>query len=122
MKTLTFLPDRKQPGHYFVKETGWLCSLPKAYKGNLYCIENYSAGTEHSAHPNIDASGSVTGMKKLGYWRKDATINRTHGAIYNMSSIVCSDPLDELCHALETGAATKTTNPETGAIIFNFEL
>ena len=119
MKTLTFIPE---PEGYRVKETRWLCSLPKAYKGNLFCIENYSAGVEHSAHPNIDASGSVAGMKKLGYWRKDAVINRTHGAIYNMSLVVCSDPLDELCHALEKGTATKTTDHKTGTITFNFEL
>lgn len=35
-------------------------------------IENGSTGNSHSAHPNIDSSGSVEGMKKtriLGYRR-----------------------------------------------------
>lgn len=34
-------------------------------------VENGSTGLGHSAHPNIHASGSVRGMKSLGYWSKE---------------------------------------------------
>ena len=70
----------------------------------LYCdsdtgvafVENGSTGNTHSCHPNIDSSGSVKGMKKLGYWKKDARIARAHGTIYNIDSLVVTDELDEI--------------------------
>ena len=64
---------------------------------------NYSTGCGHSAHANIDASGSVTGMKKLGYWGKDDKIVRAHGAYYNMSTVVVSDAIDAICLLMEQG-------------------
>lgn len=51
-------------------------------------IEDGSAGIGHSCHPNISASGSVAGMKKLGYWGKlDKTV-QSHGFKYNISKFV----------------------------------
>lgn len=64
---------------------------------NLYCddksgiawIEHEKIGLGISVHANIDSSGSVSGMKALGYWRrKDRTV-RSHGWIYNIDSFVC---------------------------------
>ncbi|WP_301124034.1 hypothetical protein [Mycolicibacterium fortuitum] len=41
----------------------------------LAWVENGAAGIAHSAHPNIDATGSVAGMKDRGYWgREDRTV------------------------------------------------
>jgi len=59
-------------------------------------VENSSTGCGHSAHPNIDATGSVRGMKDLGYWDKNARTVRTHGFIYNIDSYVVTDELDHI--------------------------
>ncbi|ATN89016.1 hypothetical protein [Acinetobacter baumannii] len=60
-------------------------------------VENGSLGIAHSAHPNIDASGSVRGMKDLGYWERDARAVRCRGFIYNIDTYVVSDnELDQL--------------------------
>lgn len=57
-------------------------------------VEDGSTGNSHSAHPNIDATGSVRGMKKLGYWGKNDITLRCNGAIYNTSKLVVTDELD----------------------------
>ena len=59
-------------------------------------IEDGSTGCGHSAHANIDATGSVRGMKKLGYWRKEDRVIRSHGVAYNIDTLVISDMLDEI--------------------------
>ena len=47
-------------------------------------IEDGSSGCGWSVHSNIDITGSVRGMKYLGYWgKKDRTV-RSHGYIYNL--------------------------------------
>lgn len=97
MKTLTFIPEGK---HYRVKELDQLCSLPII--NDVVVINNYSTGCGHSAHPNIDITGSVSGMKKLGYWRKEDITCKQGGFIYNISKISCSNPLDKLCLCIES--------------------
>jgi len=42
----------------------------------------------HSCHSNIDASGSITGIKNLGYWDKKDQIISSHGFKYNINSFV----------------------------------
>lgn len=59
-------------------------------------VENGSTGMGHSAHPNIDSSGSIRGMKSLGYWAKDARTVRSHGFIYNIDMRIVHDELDAL--------------------------
>lgn len=52
-------------------------------------VEDGSLGMRISVHANIDKSGSVKGMKKLGYWNeKDRTV-KCGGYIYNIDSFVC---------------------------------
>ncbi|KNZ68189.1 hypothetical protein Tfer_3271 [Thermincola ferriacetica] len=59
-------------------------------------VEDGSTGNKHSCHPNIDSTGSVAGMKKMGYWgRADRTV-RCCGAIYNIDRCVVSDEFDEI--------------------------
>lgn len=65
-------------------------------KTGIAWVANGSTGCGHSAHPNIDATGSIRGMKKLGYWRKNDRCVRSHGFIYNIDSLVVSDELDEI--------------------------
>lgn len=59
-------------------------------------IENGSTGNGHSCHPNIDVTGSVSGMKKLGYWKQDDAIIKSNGFYYNTSKYSVSDELDEI--------------------------
>lgn len=59
-------------------------------------VENGKVGCSHSAHPNIDATGSVRGMKNRGYWKKDARTVRTNGYIYNIDSLVVTDEYDQI--------------------------
>ena len=88
----------------------------KMYKDprtGLVWIENGRTGLGHSAHPNISDTGSVTGMKRLGYWReKDRTV-RSHGFIYNVDHVVISDELDRkaalACQCIACRCANKAT-------------
>lgn len=65
-------------------------------KTGIAWVENGESGCGHSAHPNIDATGSIRGMKARGYWRKADRCVRSHGFIYNTDSLVVSDELDEV--------------------------
>lgn len=58
-------------------------------------IINGRTGMSHSCHPNIDISGSIRGMKNLGYWGKNDRIVRSHGYQYNIDLFVI-DKNDEL--------------------------
>jgi len=112
---LTFVKDEGDA--YRVKETGDLCSLPLISK--VVTIENYSSGTRHSAHPNINSTGSVRVMKKLGYWAKTDITTSQRGTIYNISKVYCSNPLDHLCFAIERHDC-KTTFTGEDTIIYEF--
>ena len=57
-------------------------------------IEDGSTGLGISVHPNLDKSGSVTGMKKLGYWDKSDRIVLSHGWKYNIDRFVCDKKND----------------------------
>ena len=59
-------------------------------------VENGNTGCGHSAHSNIDATGSIRGMKNLGHWKQDARTRKTHGFIYNIDSYVVTDMYDEV--------------------------
>ena len=59
-------------------------------------IEDGSTGLGHSVHPNIDVSGSITGMKQRGYWDKTDKCIKSHGFIYNISKFVATDELDNI--------------------------
>ncbi len=59
-------------------------------------VENGEAGCGHSCHPNISKTGSVRGMRNVGYWAKDCRTARSHGWIYNIDLLVTSDDLDEI--------------------------
>ena len=79
-----------------IKEIEPSIKLYRDDKSGLAWIENGKTGNGHSVHSNIDASGSVTGMKKLGYWKKDARTVRSHGYIYNIDTFICDDEYDKI--------------------------
>ena len=80
----------------FIKEVKEYADLYVDDKTGIAWIENGSTGMSHSVHPNIDSSGSVRGMKNLGYWDKNDKIVRSHGYQYNISRLVISDELDKI--------------------------
>ena len=63
-------------------------------KSGLAWIEDGLTGLYHSVHANIHRTGSVTGMKKLGYWNKKDRIVRTNGYIYNIDTFVIDSAMD----------------------------
>lgn len=46
---------------------------------------------ERNRHPSIHYTGSVRGMKRAGFWKKDDVCVRCGEYIYNLS-IVINDP------------------------------
>lgn len=125
MKTLTFIRERK--GYNRLKEIGELVSDPERDLAidKIITIKNYSVGIRHSAHPNIDKTGSVKGMIKLGYWHKNDVIISQGDFIYNFTKVHCSHPLDYLCLAIETGKYKTTYNNDEsngpfGSITYHF--
>ena len=79
-----------------IKEIEPSITLHRDDKSGISQIVNSKTGLSHSVHANIDVTGSVTGMKKLGYWKKDARTVRCNGFIYNIDTFVCDDELDKI--------------------------
>lgn len=85
-----------------IKKLGEYQTLYRNPLTGIAWVENGSTGCAHSAHPNIDATGSVRGMKSRGYWGKEDRCVRSNGAIYNISICTVHDDLDQVaadhCH------------------------
>ena len=73
----------------FIRKFDESVTLFRDDKSGIAWIEDGRTGLGISVHSNIDASGSVAGMKKLGYWGKSDRTVRSHGFIYNIDSFVC---------------------------------
>lgn len=67
-----------------IKEIRPYVKLYRDTNNGIAWIEDGSTGLGISVHPNLDKSGSVTGMKKLGYWDKSDRIVLSHGWKYNI--------------------------------------
>lgn len=83
-------------GKQLIKQVSEYVHLYRDSRTGIAWVENGSTGNGHSAHANIDRTGSVLGMKRRGYWRKSDRTVRCDGAIYNIDSVVISDDLDQL--------------------------
>lgn len=79
----------------FIREVKPYANLYKDTVTGIAWIEDGSTGCGHSCHPNIDISGSVRGMKNLGYWDRKDRIVRSHGFQYNIDKFVI-DTKEEL--------------------------
>lgn len=79
-----------------IKDLGRYKTLWRDSRTGLAWVDNGSTGTRHTCHANIDRTGSVAGMKKLGYWASDAVTVRCAGGIYNLDTMVISDELDQI--------------------------
>lgn len=72
------------------------CEIYKDLKTGIVTIHNGRTGNGHSCHANIDGTGSIRGMKNLGYWRKNDRCLKSFGVIYNVDTLVVSDDLDKI--------------------------
>lgn len=79
-----------------IKKLSEYANLYRCPRSGLAWVEDGSTGCGHSAHPNISDTGSVMGMKKLGYWDRHARVVHSHGFIYNIDSLVVSDEYDRI--------------------------
>ena len=73
----------------FVRKIEEHVNLYRDDKNDIAWIEDGRTGLGISVHANIYSSGSVSGMKNLGYWGKNDRAIRSHGWIYNIDSFVC---------------------------------
>ena len=62
----------------FIREIKSHVNLYRDTLNGIAWIEDGSTGLGISVHPNIDKSGSVTGMKNLGYWNRSDRIVQSH--------------------------------------------
>ena len=74
----------------FVRKIEEYVNLYRDDKSGIAWIEDGRTGNGISVHSNIDSSGSVSGMKNLGYWKKKDRTVKSHGWIYNIDSFVCN--------------------------------
>lgn len=77
-----------------IKEIRPYVKLYRDTNNGIAWIEDGSTGLGISVQPNLDKSGSVTGMKKLGYWDKSDRIVLSHGWKYNIDRFVCDKKND----------------------------
>lgn len=62
----------------------------KLYRDNITGItwaEDHRTGLGVSVHPNIDETGSVSGMVSRGWWGAEDRTVRSHGWIYNIDRL-----------------------------------
>jgi hypothetical protein len=83
-------------GNTFVRELKQHVELHRCDRTGIAWVQDGRTGSGHSAHPNIDTTGSVRGMKKLGYWNQKDRIRKTHGYQYNIDKFVASHELDKI--------------------------
>ena len=79
-----------------IKENAEYIILYRCPRTGIAWVENGKTGNRHSAHPNIDATGSVKGMKSRGFWKQHDRKVKTNGTIYNIDKLVVNDALDEI--------------------------
>lgn len=78
----------------FIRQIEECVNLYRDDKTGIAWIEDGRIGLGISVHANINSSGSISGMKSLGYWRKDDRTVRSHGWIYNIDSFICDKAND----------------------------
>ena len=96
---VTWTPDPLHKGQNVKRHLKTIREYVELYRDDrtgIAWIEDGKTGNGHSAHPNIDRTGSVRGMKARGYWRQDDRCIRAGGAIYNVDRLVVTDDLDKV--------------------------
>lgn len=80
----------------YVKHIGDYKDLYRNTNTGIAFINDGSTGLRHSCHSNIDASGSIRGMKERGFWGKKDRCIKCNGFIYNIDTLVIHDDLDRI--------------------------
>ena len=71
-------------------------TLNRDRKTGLAFIQDGTTGLHHTIHPNIDSTGSVSGMIANGPWEKDDIVLSTPYGHYNLSQKVITDDYDKI--------------------------
>lgn len=71
-----------------IKEINYCTNMYRDSHSGIVWIEDGSTGMRINIHGNIHSSGSVTGMRKLGYWKKKDRVVRCNGYIYNIDTLI----------------------------------
>ncbi|MGB3203720.1 MAG: hypothetical protein WBB28_01890 [Crinalium sp.] len=79
-----------------LKEISEYVILYRDSETGIAWVENGHTGNKHSSHANIDETGSVAGMKALGYWKREDRTAQSDGFIYNIDRLVVVDKYDEI--------------------------
>ena len=91
-------------------------TLHRDQRTGIAWVEDGTTGQSHSAHPSIDASGSIRGMKKLGYWGKADRTVRCRGFIYNVDRCVVTDYFDRIaCNNCRCGGKHVCESEQEGS-------
>ena len=80
----------------FIREVKPYAKLYRDNRTGIAWIEDGSVGLGYSCHANIDISGSVGGMKNLGYWEKKDRVRLSHGFQYNIDTFIVNGELDRI--------------------------
>ena len=75
-------------------------SLYRDDETGIAWIEDGYTGIEISIHPNVQAYGTVEGMKELGYWGINDRTVKSHGCIYNIDKVSIPSLNYSLLHEL----------------------
>ena len=70
----------------FIREIEPDVILYRDNRTGIAWVADGRTGCGISIHSNISDTGSVRGMKNLGYWQKKDRTVRSHGFIYNIDS------------------------------------
>jgi hypothetical protein len=79
-----------------LRKIGPGAELYRDRKTGIAWVADTNAGIGHSAHPTIDASGSIEGMKARGSWGREDRVVRSHGFYYNVSRTLVSSAYDRV--------------------------
>lgn len=80
----------------YIKEIKTYVELYRDDRTGIAWVVDGSTGMGFSCHSNISTTGSVRGMKQLGYWGKADRVVRSHGFAYNIDTLIVSDELDKI--------------------------
>lgn len=70
------------------------------WSNGIPCFRDYCAGGEYLLYPNIDITGSLSGMRKNYGWDGDSVI-RAHKCYLNISKPVVEDEISALLLVME---------------------
>ena len=65
-------------------------------KTGIAWVEDGTTGMSYSCHASIDKTGSIRGMKNMGYWGKKDRTAQAHGFIFNIDTLWINSEYDKI--------------------------